>query len=360
MTQIEIDKSALAHNLNTIKKLAPGGNIVAVIKANAYGLGAIPIAKQLEKLGVNWLAVAYAQEGVDLRKAGVKAPIMVFYPQKENIPLLIEYTLQPALYSLDFSNSLATILIENKAAPYPVHIKCNTGLNRIGLTSEECMGLLSQKEKLPFAIQSIYSHLGSSEDSRPNAFSDSQVKQFSAIKEKTSALFDSPPMYHILNTSGAFNYPEYSFDCIRTGIGLYGFANQAQWDKQLTPVARLSTPIVQIHSVNTGESVGYNQGWVATQPTRIGVLPIGHADGISRKYGHGVGSVWINQQQAPIVGNVCMDMLMVDLTGIDCSVNDRAIIFDKTHTAESFAQKGDTIVYELLASLAARIPRIVH
>lgn len=358
MTQIEIDSSALAHNLSTIKKLAPGVKIIAVVKANAYGLGAIPIATQLEKLGVDWLAVAYAHEGLELRKVGIKLPIMVFYPQKENISLLFEYQLEPALYSLDFCNALVKQLNKKAIDSFPVHIKCNTGLNRIGLTPDECFTLISQKEQLPLTIKSVYTHLGASEDPKPNAFTDTQIKKFIAVKDKITAGFDVPPLFHMLNTSGIFNYPELTFDCIRAGIGLYGFANQTHWNKQLQPIARLSTPIVQIHTIEKGESVGYNQGWIAPKTTRIGVLPIGHADGIGREYGHGVGAVWINNKKAPIVGNICMDMLMVDLSGINCTIDDRAVIFDEVNTANSFAQQSNTIVYELLASLAPRIPRV--
>ncbi len=161
-----------------------------------------------------------------------------------------------------------------------------------------------------------------------------------------------------MNTSGIFNYPELHLDLVRTGIGLYGFANRAEWDQLLRPIAQLSSTIVQIHNVKKGDSVGYNQGWIAERDSRIGVLPLGHADGISRQFGKGVGGVWINGKRAPIVGNVCMDMLMVDLTKISCQPRDQAVLFDQQHTSSKFAEQAGTISYELMTALSTRIERI--
>ena len=361
MTQLNLDLKKLTHNFTTIKgRLKTTTKIMAVVKADAYGLGATALSKQLISLGADCLAVAYAHEGVSLRKIGIDCPIIVFYPQYERIDTIIDYTLEPALFSSDFIEAFATALKQKKCVNYPVHLKCNTGLNRIGLSAPEVDDFLAKKEAFPFTLKSVYSHLGASEDPRPNTFTQKQITSFLAIKEKVEKTFSVPPLFHLLNTSGVFNYPEYQLDMVRIGIGLYGFANQIEWDHLLQPIASLSTTIVQIHSVQKGESVGYNQGWIAQKESRIGVLPLGHADGISRKFGKGVGGVWVNGKRAPIVGNVCMDMLMIDLTEIDCVPLDRAVLFDHLHTARALAEQAGTISYELMTALSPRIQRFIE
>ena len=333
--------------------------MMSVVKADAYGLGAVTIAKHLLDLGTDWLAVAYAQEGIALRNAGIECPIIVFYPQYESIDSIIDYALEPALFTPPFIEAFAKALNQKNKTNYPVHLKCNTGLNRIGLSGTEVDHFLSKKQDYPFQLKSVYSHLGASENPRPCDFTQKQITAFLSIKEKVKKTYSSPPLFHLLNTSGIFNYPELHLDLVRTGIGLYGFANQAAWDQLLLPIAQLSSTIVQIHNVQKGDSVGYNQGWIAQRDSRIGVLPLGHADGISRQFGKGVGGVWINGNRAPIVGNVCMDMLMVDLTEISCQPSDRAIIFDQQHTASDFAEQAGTISYELITSLSPRIQRTI-
>ena len=359
MTQLEIDLKSLTHNYTFLRSQWPAKTkMIAVVKANAYGLGAVKVAKHLVHLGCDYLAVAYAQEGVELRKAGIDAPIMVFYPLEENIDLLLEYQLEPALYSPAFISSIREKLVAHHLTNYPVHLKCNTGLNRIGLLENEVDNFLNELPNLPFKLISVYSHLGASEDEKPCGYTQSQIDQFQRIKSKITASMKSPPFFHLLNSSGGFNYPEAHFDAVRTGISLYGFANRAEWDQKLHPIARLSTSIVQIHSIAKGDSVGYNQGWIAQKNSLIAVLPIGHADGIHRAFGHGKGGVWIKDQWAPIVGNVCMDLIMVDVSEIPCNREDVAIIFDKNHPASSLAEKVGTISYELLAGLGKRIKRV--
>lgn len=358
MTRLTIDLNQLAHNYSVLKgKLNPTTKIIAVVKANAYGLGAVTIAKKLVSLGADILAVAYAQEGVQLRKAGINSPILVFYPQTENCEEIIAYDLEPALYSSSFIDVFSSALHLKKKKQYPVHLKCNTGLNRIGLSEEDFCSFLDKKNHFPFDVKSVYSHLASSENPKECPFTKQQLNQFSHLKEITKKHYKKPPMFHLLNTSGVFNYPDYQLDAVRTGIGLYGFANRSEWDKELQPVATLSSTIVQIHSLKKGESVGYNQGWFAETESKIAVLSLGHADGINRQYGHGKGGCWINNEYAPTVGNICMDMLMIDITHISCAVGDEAILFDAVHTADVFAKKTGTIAYELLTALSSRIKR---
>ncbi|MGB2086497.1 MAG: alanine racemase [Flavobacteriaceae bacterium] len=358
MTQLKIDLGRLHHNFTTIKKrLKAKTKIIAVVKANAYGLGAVAIAKQLEALKVDWLAVAYAHEGIELRQAGIKSPILVFYPQLEHFDRLVDYQLEPSLYSPSVLQGFSKTLKKKKVDNYPIHLKCNTGLNRIGLSTNELTSFLEVKNNFPFSIKSVYSHLGASENESPNAYTQGQIDCFLEMKAAVVTAFQTPPLFHLLNTSGIFNYPEHQMDVVRTGIGLYGFANRSEWDESLQPIAELSAPIVQIHTVKKGESVGYNLGWTAKKESRVAVLPLGHADGISRRFGKEVGAVWINGEKAPIVGNVCMDMLMIDVSSIACSVNDRAIVFNALYPVSDFAQQAGTISYELLAALSPRIKR---
>ena len=359
MTQLEIDLNKLEHNYNCLReKISASTKFIAVVKANAYGQGAIEIAQKMVSLGADWLAVAYTEEGIALRQAGITSPVLVFYPQYENIERLIDHQLEPALFSTAFIAAFSKALHTKNIPDYPVHLKCNTGLNRIGLSTKELNTFLSQKEKFPFQLQSVYSHLGASENPKPCAFTQKQIKQFLILKTIVEQAYTTPPLFHLVNTSGIFNYPECHFDAVRSGIGLYGFANQLHWDTALRPIARLSSPIVQLHTVEKGESVGYNQGWIAPQKSRIALLPIGHADGLSRHLGKEVGGVWINDQHAPIVGNVCMDMIMVDVTKIQCALHDNAIVFDHRFTVRELAEKSGTISYELLSALSPRIKRV--
>lgn len=361
MTQLHINLKKLAHNYTYLRqRLAEKTLFIAVVKANAYGQGAVEIAQKLAALGADWLAVAYADEGISLREAGITHPILVFYPQFESIDRIIDHQLEPALYSPAFVEAFNKVLNKRQLSDYPVHLKCNTGLNRIGLSHEELMEFLAQKENHPFRVKSVYSHLGATENQRPCALTQKQVARFLSIKKEVEKTYSMPPFFHLVNTSGIFNYPEYHFDAVRAGIGLYGFANHPDWDKELLPVASLKTSIVQIHLVEAGESVGYNEGWIAKEKSQIAVLPIGHADGIGRHFGKERGKVWINGQAAPIVGNVCMDMLMVNVTSIDCTLHDTAVLFDDAHSAHELAEKVGTISYELLTALSPRIQRVVE
>ena len=359
MTQLTIDLNCLTHNYHVLRnQWSSQTKMIAVVKANAYGLGAVEIAKHLVKLGCDYLAVAYAQEGVELREAGIKTPIMVFYPLIENSALLIEHELEPALYSKAFIAAFLKQVKAKKLDHYPVHLKFNSGLNRIGLSEEELLEFIAALATLPFKLKSVYSHLAASENEQPCSFTQAQIEQFKQIKTKVEYSSEDHPFFHLLNSSGSFNYPEAQFDAIRTGIGLYGFANRTDWDKELKPIASLATSIVQIHTIQKGESVGYNQGWIAPKKSTIAVLPIGHADGIQRAFGKENGGVWIRDQWAPIIGNVCMDLMMVDVSEIDCSSNDHAIVFSQEHPANELAEKAGTISYELFTGLGKRIKRL--
>jgi len=358
VTELTINLGHLHHNYALIRQqLRSTTKMIAVVKANAYGLGSEKIAKTLVELGADWLAVAYVSEGIALRNAGIDTPIMVFYPQFEHLAQLIDYQLEPVLYSPSIIQEFSRQLNLKQVHDYPVHLKCNTGLNRIGLSPQEIISFFSSKNDSPFCVQTVYSHLGASENKRPCRFTQQQIDRFLTVKTSIEEITSTPPLFHLLNTSGVFNYPELQMDVVRTGIGLYGFANRADWNKNLTPIAELRTRIVQIHSLEKGDNVGYNLGFIAQRRTRIAVLPIGHADGITRQYGKGKGHFFLHGHAVPIVGQVCMDMLMIDVTDVPCQLHDPVVVFNTTHRADALAENAGTIAYELLTGLSPRLSR---
>ena len=356
-TRFEIHLPALHHNFQQIKKrLQAHTKVLAVVKAFAYGSDATAIGLFLEKEGADYLGVAYVIEGVALRKAGVEIPILVLHPQMHQLSTLIEYQLEPCVYSWRILHALEKVLVEQQSTAYPIHLKFNTGLHRLGFSIDEGASLKQHLASSPFHLQGVLSHLAATEDPAERGFTLKQLAQFDLLKP----IFGSDPIYHVLNTSGVFQYPEAHHDMIRCGIGLYGYGNQEEVSKLLRPVGVLKTIISQIHDVKTGDAVGYNRGFVANKPIRSATLPIGHADGIGRLYGKGKGAVIVHGQKAPILGNVCMDMIMVDVTTIDCNEGDEVLVFGSVDaSAEIVAEHADTISYELLTAISQRVPRVI-
>jgi len=357
---LEINLKKLTHNYKTIRNLLePSVKMIGVVKANAYGSAIDVIAIKLVTLGIDALAVAYTYEGVALRKAGIKAPIIVFYPQVQNFKKIIDHQLEPALYSKRSWIEFKKIIKEIRNSNYPVHIKYNTGLNRIGFNPNDINWVLAELKNTPIQLKSIYSHLGATETKRPDQKTDSQIELFQKIINKHKKNTKEKIDFHLLNTSGIFNYPDFHLDWVRTGIGLYGFANHPDWDKKLKPIASLKTTITQIHKISKGVTVGYNCGWTAPNDTQIAVIPLGHADGIARHYGHKKGWVLINGKRAPMIGNICMDMTMVEIGKIDCEEGNEVLVFGTLGRADHLAEDAGTISYELLSGLGSRISRKV-
>ncbi len=360
-TVLEINLNYLSDNFHFLKsKLSENTKFLGVVKAGAYGSDAIVIAKKLQKLGADYLAVAYTSEGVFLRNAGVNLPIMVLHPQKQNFNDLIKFKLEPSLYNLFSLEHFINSCEKTKTVNYPVHLKFNTGLNRLGFDQKDIPLIISHLEKNSCVkIKSILSHLAASEDLNEIDFTKNQIKKFDSICETFIPLLGYTPFKHICNTSGTLNYPEAHYNMVRCGIGLYGFGNSENQSSQLTPISTLKSVISQTHNINIGESIGYNRAIIAKTAMRTATIPLGHADGISRIYGNKKGFVFINNQKAPIVGNVCMDMIMVDITHIDCHEGDEVIVFDKTFNAENLSENAGTISYELLTSISHRIKRVI-
>ena len=359
-TILEIDLKALKHNYEYIKsKLKTNTKVLAVVKAFAYGSDAEEIALYLQDLDVDYLAVAYINEGVTLRKAGVTKPILVLHPQSVNFKTLIQHCLEPNLYSPKILNEFIAVATEENQTNYPVHIKFNTGLNRLGFWENDVTYIASKlKETQCITVKSVFSHLAASEDLNEKTFTISQIESFKKITDNLIIKLGYKPMLHICNTSGILNYPEAHFDMVRTGIGLYGFGNSKIENEHFKPISTLKTVISQIHKIEKGESVGYNRSYKSDTFTKTATLPIGHADGINRQYGNGKGFVFIHNKKVPIIGNVCMDMIMVDITHIECKEGDEVIVFDPKNTAEHLAERVNTISYELITAISQRIKRV--
>ena len=360
-TLLEIDLNALAHNFKYLtSKLTKGTKTLAVVKAFGYGSESVAVAQELEALGVHYFAVAYVKEGVALRDAGIRTPILVLHPQPINFGELIDRCLEPSIYSARILNHFVAIAEEKNQKDYPVHLKFNTGLNRLGFWETDTELIVSQlKETKTIKVRSLFSHLVASENPNEKEFTLQQIAAFERVAETMKAELPYEIFMHQSNTSGVINYPQAHFDMVRVGIGLYGFGNSEEENKNLKPVGTLKSVISQIHSIEPGETVGYNRAYKAEGHEKTATIPIGHADGISRAYGKGIGWVTIAGKKAPIVGNVCMDMLMVNITGIDCQEGDEVIIFGENPTAQQLAEAVGSIPYELLTAISQRVKRVV-
>ena len=360
-TTLEINLASLKHNFEFLKsKLNDKTLFLAVVKAFAYGNDAVLVAEYLQNMGVDYFAVAYIKEGVALRQAGIKTPILVLHPQENNLHLAIEHCLEPSLYTLKILQTFEHIAQQTHQKNYPVHIKFNTGLNRLGFESSEVDLVVEQLSKTSaLKVKSVFSHLAASEDLEEKAFTLGQITLYKSLAESFVEKLGYPVIKHLCNTSGVLNYPEAHFDMVRCGIGLYGYGNSEKEAKNFQPIAALKSVISQIHRVEKGESVGYNRGFISSEDSKIATIPIGHADGIGRHFGHGVGKVLIGQKKAPIVGNVCMDMIMVDVTNIECAESDEVVVFGPEFSAETGAAAANTISYELITSISQRVKRVV-
>ena len=359
VTVLEIDGNALKHNFQHFKqKLATDTKIMVIVKAFGYGSEAVKIAKFLED-DVDYFAVAYTDEGITLRNAGIESPILVLHPQIQNLELVIEHQLEPNLYNFKVFNAFLELADARLLLNYPIHLKFNTGLNRIGFWHTDIPKIISQlKETNHIKVASLFSHLAASDDLSEKKFTTNQINDFAFIVKQFYTHLEYKPDVHALNTSGIINYPQAQFDMVRLGIGLYGFGNDEKETQQLKNVVSLKSIISQIHNIEPGESVGYNRAFTANKPTITATIPIGHADGISRKLGNNNYSILVNNQKAAIIGNVCMDMIMVDITTIDCNEGDEVIIFNSQEMINEMAENSETISYEILTAISQRVKRL--
>ncbi len=361
-TILEINLNSISHNLSFFKsKLKPTTKMMVMVKAFGYGSGGFEICKLLEHHKVDYLGVAFVDEGISLKNAGIVLPIMVLNPETTSFSSIIQYKLEPEIYSLKGLNAFLKIAEKRKLKHFPIHIKLDTGMHRLGFEEENLDELIAiLKDNKFVTVKSVLSHMATSDDLVHQEFAHSQITLFEKLSSKLMSELQIKPIRHILNTSGISNFPQAQYDMVRLGIGLYGVSNDAEEQKYLENVGTLKSIISQIRTIQAGESVGYGRRFVADKPTKIATIPIGYADGISRHWGNGVGFVTINNQKATIVGSICMDMLMVDVSEINCKEGDSVIIFGESPSVSFIAEQLQTIPYEILTSISQRVKRIFY
>lgn len=361
-TVLEINLNAISHNLNFYKsKLKSTTKMMVMVKAFGYGNGGFEIAKLLEHHNVDYLGVAFADEGIGLKNSGIKMPIMVLNPETTSFSAIIQHQLEPEIYSLKGLNSFLQLAKQKKLNAFPIHIKLDTGMHRLGFEEENMADLISVlKDNKYVKVKSILSHMATSDALEHRDFALSQIDLFEKLSSKIISELQINPIRHILNTSGISNFSQAQYDMVRLGIGLYGVSNDANEQRFLENVGTLKSIISQIRTIEKGESVGYGRRFVAQKTSIIATIPIGYADGISRHWGNGLGFVMINNQKASIIGSICMDMLMVDITELKCQEGDEVVLFGTNPTVSFIAEKLETIPYEILTSISQRVKRVFY
>jgi alanine racemase len=296
-----------------------------------------------------------------LRNGGIHLPIMVLNPENTSFSAIIQHQLEPEIYCLKGLHAFLKIAKHKNLKRFPIHIKLDTGMHRLGFEEDSVNELIATlKGNETVEIRSILSHLATSDDLKHRDFTISQIRLFDKLSSNMVAELGINPIRHILNTSGISNYPDAQYNMVRLGIGLYGVSNDPAEQKYLENVGTLKSVISQIRTISAGESVGYGRKFMAEKTTKVATIPIGYADGISRAWGNGVGFISIKDKKAKIIGSICMDMLMVDVTEIDCTEGDRVIIFGESPTVSYIAKKLNTIAYEILTSIAQRVKRVFY
>jgi alanine racemase len=359
-TVLEIDLEKVIFNINQFRSILPAETgIIAMVKAFSYGSGSVEIAKVLEYQRIAYLAVAYTDEGVALRKAGINLPILVLNPERSSFDAIIRFRLEPEIYSKTTLLNLKKELVDYPEKwPWPVHIKLETGMNRLGFTEAELDDLCALLQWSPeLKVVSIFSHLAASEDAQFDWFTKEQIARFKRMSHKIESSLNYPVLKHIANSAGMLRFPESRFDMVRLGIGMYGI-EPGPYKLGLQPVSRLRTIVSQVRTIAAGESVGYGRSFIAEKDMQIAVLPIGYADGYRRSLGRGAGKVCIKGHLCSVIGNVCMDMLMVDVSGLGISEGDEVIVFGDNPTVNELAKWAGTIAYEILTSVSPRVKRV--
>jgi len=357
-TTLEVDLDAVTHNFKYFRsKLKPETKVICMVKAFGYGIGSYELAKTLQDQGCDYLAVAVADEGYELRREGITMPIMVMNPEIHAFNMLFDCNLEPEVYSFGLLNSLIKEAGRRGIMNYPVHIKLNTGMNRLGFDPEEIgevAAILKQQQAIK--VRSVFSHLAGSDSPELDTFTMLQLQKFMAVSGELESLLQYPVMRHVLNSAGIERFPDYQHQMVRLGIGLYGISAVDQ--NLLKPVATLKTRILQIRHVKKGETIGYNRKDMLKSDSVIACLPVGYADGLDRRLGNRRSSVLINGLRCPIVGNICMDISLVDITGVSVKEGDEAIIFGQDISISELAKQLDTIPYEILTSVSPRVKRV--
>ncbi|HVD97870.1 MAG TPA: bifunctional UDP-N-acetylmuramoyl-tripeptide:D-alanyl-D-alanine ligase/alanine racemase [Cytophagaceae bacterium] len=360
-TILEINLDALAHNLNFYRsQLKSGTKIMVMVKAFAYGSGSFEVANLLQFHRVDYLAVAYADEGVALREHGITMPVMVMNPSYQTFDKIIQYQLEPEIYSFKILEEFLQYLQENNSNA-TIHLKLDTGMHRLGF-EEKDLDLLIEKMKnsARLHVASIFTHLAAADEAVHNHFTEAQLEKFTHMADRLEAALGYTTIRHAVNSAGILRFPQAQMNMVRLGVGLYGVEASGQRQSELQTVGTLKTIVSQIKKVSAGESVGYSRKGMAEKPTTIATIAIGYADGYDRGFSNGKGKVMINGTLCPIIGNVCMDMCMVDITGVEVAEGDEVIVFGKNPSILELSKEIGTIPYELLTGIGERVKRVFY
>lgn len=362
-TVLQVNLDAVTSNYNFFRsKLHPGTKIVCMVKASGYGAGSYELAKSLQDRGAAYLAVAAHDEGADLRKAGITMPIMVLNPKVTNYKAMFAYNLEPEVFSIEECKEIIKEAEKCGITNYPVHIKVETGMNRLGFLKEqlpELISILQSQDAITPA--SIFSHLSSADEPLQDQYTLQQFNYFEECCEILQKGFKHHILRHILNTTGIVRFPEYQFDMVRLGIGLNGIATVYDGsENELEPISSLHSVIISMKNLPAGTTIGYGRNGVLQRDSRIATIPIGYADGFARCFSNGKAHMWVNGTLCPTIGNICMDVCMIDVTDAYCKVGDHVEIFGKHIPVEKLAEARDTIPYEILTSISERVKRVYY
>ena len=364
-TILDINLSALVNNVRYFRQLlSPTTLLTCMVKAFAYGTGSVEISRALQDCGmVNYLAVAVADEGIELRKAGITLPIIVMDPEVAALDLIIENNLQPNIYSFQVLNDIIHAAEAKGLEALPVHIKIDSGMHRLGFYQEDIPALIERlQQQKAVRVASVFSHLAGSDEAQFDSFTHEQARYFQACATQLQSALNYPIIKHLCNTAGIERFPEYHYDMCRLGIGLYGMSFLQTTDSRHTTsslrnVCTLKTTILSIKTVPANATIGYGRHTTLSEPRQIAVIPIGYADGFDRRFSNYAGEVLVRGKRCPVVGNVCMDQAMIDVTGTDAQPGDYAIIFGDQLPMQELAHKLNTIPYEVLTSISRRVQR---
>ncbi len=359
-TILEVNLDAIVHNFNYYRsQLKPETKIVAMVKAFGYGAGPNELAKTLQEYRCDYLAVAVADEGMALRKEGISIPIFVMNPEFSSFNLLLENQLEPEIYSFRLLDAMIKETERRGITSYPIHIKIDTGMHRLGFQPEDMPALYEKlSNQSGVTVRSVFSHLAGSDEKQFDDFTVHQANLFQQAANVLEKGLGYKVFRHILNSAGIERFPQYQMDMVRLGIGLYGVS--FHMGKELQTVSTLKTTILQIQYVKEGESIGYSRKSYVSRDSRIAIIPIGYADGFDRHLSNGIGEVIINGKHCPIIGNICMDTTMVDITDIDAKEGDAVIIFGEALPVKEISDKLGTIPYEVLTSISPRVKRVYY
>ena len=360
-SRLEISLSGCLENYRYFRsRLDDSTKLLVLVKANAYGHGAVEFASLMEEAGADYLAVAYPVEGIELRQAGLKSPIMVLTAGTDSFEQIVNYGLEPGIPNLYSLQVLCSVLEKRGMKDFSIHVKLDTGMHRLGFMTEELPELQAFLNICPYVkVKSVYSHLAAADDPENDEFTLGQIELFRKNADALTASLGYKPLYHILNSAGIERFTQYQFDMVRLGIGIYGVS--AIPGNNLSPVASFKCKILQIKELTPGDgAIGYGRhGRIAPEGTVIATIPVGYADGVDRHLSCGKGRFTVNGHRVPTIGNICMDMCMLDVTGVDAKVGDTVTIFGEDPTITELADVLGTIPYEILTSVPRRIERII-